>query len=249
MDKLHTEYYPPNTIGRDFVIGDLHGCYEELFTLLELVDFDSDRDRVFSVGDLIDRGPKSLMCLHLLDQPWFAATKGNHELMMEESINNPTARKHWYANGGSWASELSDDQLQELVNKYIKPMPVVIVIGKDTPERVNIVHAELLGRADDHQLIVYSDQQIDDGLPPSAQLQLTWGRTLVDTSHTIDAPDTSPTICGHTPIRSIAKASQHIFIDTAAVYGRQLTAIELPLTIGTAYQLDIATWTVSEVRL
>lgn len=50
--------FPKNEGGRDFVIGDLHGCLEEFRDLLQQLQFNRERDRMFSVGDLIDRGPE-----------------------------------------------------------------------------------------------------------------------------------------------------------------------------------------------
>ena len=74
--------YPHNRTGRDFVIGDLHGCLPLLTRLLDHVQFDPTLDRLFSTGDLIDRGPDSAGCLELLKENWFHAVVGNHELML-----------------------------------------------------------------------------------------------------------------------------------------------------------------------
>ena len=43
---------------RTIVVGDLHGCYDELMELLESVSFTAD-DRVVCVGDLVTKGPKN----------------------------------------------------------------------------------------------------------------------------------------------------------------------------------------------
>ena len=48
-----------NERGRDFVVGDIHGMFSALENFLEELSFDPGRDRLFSVGDLIDRGPES----------------------------------------------------------------------------------------------------------------------------------------------------------------------------------------------
>jgi hypothetical protein len=48
-----------NQVGRDFVVGDIHGCFSKLSAELERLRFDRDVDRLFSVGDLVDRGPES----------------------------------------------------------------------------------------------------------------------------------------------------------------------------------------------
>ena len=56
MEANQIQRFPKNESGRDFVIGDLHGMTEFLFKLLDYVCFDPAKDRLFSVGDLIDRG-------------------------------------------------------------------------------------------------------------------------------------------------------------------------------------------------
>ena len=64
-----------------WVVGDLHGCRRELDLLLEQHKFDPQQDLLISVGDIIDRGPDSLGCLALLQEPWFRCVRGNHEEM------------------------------------------------------------------------------------------------------------------------------------------------------------------------
>jgi serine/threonine protein phosphatase 1 len=71
-----------NSQGRDFVIGDLHGCLDQLQDKLNSASFEPERgDRLFAVGDLVDRGPDSLGCLKLLQEPWFFSVLGNHDQM------------------------------------------------------------------------------------------------------------------------------------------------------------------------
>ncbi|NOT83789.1 MAG: hypothetical protein HOP02_03200 [Methylococcaceae bacterium] len=79
---------PINNQGTDYVVGDLHGCYQLLQDLLDKVNFDPACDRLISVGDLIDRGPDSLACLQLLAEPWFYAVRGNHEAMLANFFAN-----------------------------------------------------------------------------------------------------------------------------------------------------------------
>ena len=65
------QHVAANQRGRDFVVGDIHGWYGPLMAELEAVCFDPARDRLFSVGDLINRGPDSERCLLLTQEPWF----------------------------------------------------------------------------------------------------------------------------------------------------------------------------------
>ena len=44
---------------RKIIIGDVHGCYDELITLLKNIEYDSNKDELYFVGDLGIKGPKS----------------------------------------------------------------------------------------------------------------------------------------------------------------------------------------------
>ena len=73
--------FPQNTQGRDFAVGDIHGCFNRLQGVLDEMGFDPAKDRLFSVGDLVDRGPDCDQVLDWITRPWFHAVRGNHEDM------------------------------------------------------------------------------------------------------------------------------------------------------------------------
>ena len=68
-----------NRDGRDFVVGDVHGCSRTLNRALCELAFDPSRDRLFGVGDLVNRGPHSEDALHWLEERFDAVVLGNHE--------------------------------------------------------------------------------------------------------------------------------------------------------------------------
>lgn len=65
-----------------FAIGDIQGCYREFIELLDLIHFDPKEDKLWLVGDLVNRGPDSLAVLRFVKELKEAVTMvlGNHDL-------------------------------------------------------------------------------------------------------------------------------------------------------------------------
>jgi serine/threonine protein phosphatase 1 len=210
--ETRSEAYPivrrheANLIGRDFVVGDLHGCVDALRYLLREIVFDPACDRLFSVGDLIDRGRHSEEALALLDKPWFFPVLGNHEealCLVAEGVMRQSA---WNALGGEWAQRLPAHVLRAYAAR-LRTLPLVRVVGSGS-RRFNVLHAEFFG----------DDAALDTGVfTERVRQQMIWGRELALGGGVAERQiGLSPTYCGHTPMREIGRIGAQIFIDTGA---------------------------------
>lgn len=141
------EYHEINSKGRDIYIGDLHGSYFKLMHLLDSLKFDPSTDRVFSVGDLVDRGRENLECLRLLKEDWFHCVVGNHEQMFLSYISNSfdAYDRCFVMNGGGWLSDFNMDvcAMDEIIELacLLGDRPRMMRIGNVHP--THVIHAEL----------------------------------------------------------------------------------------------------------
>jgi len=216
------QHFASNIHGHDYVVGDVHGDYERLTGLLSVIKFDVTIDRLFSVGDLIDRGPDSVKCLELLNEPWFFAVLGNHEDMLINAAKDPAEDMElWVQNGGEWGLELDPTALAHYAAVLTK-LPLVITVGEGI-NRFNVFHAEFFG----------DDLALDrPGYSNHVREQLLWGRMLIRDPNKKDLhKGLSKSFCGHTPVKSPKQIGSHVFIDTGCGYPNRtgiLTIVRVP---------------------
>jgi serine/threonine protein phosphatase 1 len=145
FDRCHR--LAANRAGRDFVVGDLHGQRALLEQALRAVAFDPRHDRVLSVGDLVDRGPDSIGTLALLEEPWFHAVLGNHELMLLNYLGYYDSRVHsrraYAAGAGTWLVQAlaRDARRVERLADRVAALPLSLqVLG---PDPCFVMHGDL----------------------------------------------------------------------------------------------------------
>jgi serine/threonine protein phosphatase 1 len=216
-----------NTLGRDFVVGDIHGMFPHREALLWRVEFDPNRDRLFSVGDLVDRGPASRSALGWLSRHWFHACRGNHEQFAIES-DLPEERDYWVRyNGGGWWQGLSAQERADYRTAFLG-LPLALQI-ETAGGVVGVVHADV------PPLVAWEEfLLLLDGDHPEVTAYALFSRNRVQR---LAVPEPVPGVvrvyCGHTPVREAHAVSNVHFIDTGAVYALEgyadarLTLVEI----------------------
>ena len=115
--------FSKNILGRDFVVGDIHGCYDLLDQALGRVAFDETKDRLFFCGGF-DR-PWGRVCglFKLSQKQWFHAVHGNHEDMFIKSIKDgehltPHESILTCMNGMGWIARTSEETLNKIKKDF-----------------------------------------------------------------------------------------------------------------------------------
>jgi len=209
MTYKHTNY-SLNTDGRDFVVGDIHGCFDMFNEMLEKIEFDKSIDRMFSVGDLIDRGPDSLACLQLIEEDWFYPVRGNHEDMMFDAVRGAHGfdeLRLWLMNGGQWSEASVAKEIHSLCS-LVAGLPYFIT-AETSQGDVGICHAE--PPTDNWEDVKNTS---DDRLIQKA----VWGRRIVSGKLQPKTENVFMTVHGHTPLDEVTRFGNAMFIDTGACF-------------------------------
>lgn len=110
---------------------------------LEAVAFDPDKDRLFSVGDLVSRGDSSPATLLLLNEPQFFSGQDHHKRMLCDYLFNQ-GPIDWIESDGVWCQNLAEDGVADAIRlaRKAQRLPFMLVVGEGV-NRFQIVHAEL----------------------------------------------------------------------------------------------------------
>lgn len=222
--------FPRNDKGRDFVVGDIHGAFDSLEEALRRVRFDPAKDRLFSVGDLADRGKRSPDCLHYLRQHWFHAVQGNHEAMYLKLFDasgafNAAALAHDPLPNRAWITQIDAAQRAAIRDAFAAlPMMIEVETRRGV---VGIVHAEVPPGMDWRTFT----ERVGNG-DRTAVLWAQWSRERFNANDNGTVPGISRVFHGHTPSASgIRRMGNRYYIDTGAVYRERGTHPDMGLSL------------------
>lgn len=215
--------FTKNTKGRDFCVGDIHGHFTKLQKALDGIGFDPASDRLFSVGDLVDRGPECREALDWLDKPWFHSVRGNHDDYVCRF--DTCDANNWVYNGGSWFAGLAWDEQREFAAQF-RELPFAIEVETDAG-LVGIVHAEC-GRTTWAQFVlelrapIYSRQE-----QKNMRNTAMWSRKRIDAMDTSGIPDLRAMIVGHEVVSEFTWLGNVGYIDTGGHRDGYFTILDL----------------------
>ena len=183
-----------NLRGRDLAVGDIHGHFQRLEQCLDAVGFDPAVDRLFSVGDLVDRGPDSAAALEWLAQPWFHAVQGNHEALAITRVRGGRLDLDMYrAAGGSWFLDLPRAEQLRFVERF-EQLPIAIEV-ESAAGLVGLLHAD--SPFSDWAALRTSLELEDDR---KVREVCQWSRQRLKVGHTQPVQGLRALLVGHTPV-------------------------------------------------
>jgi len=220
------------------IIGDIHGCYDELVELLiklgyevstngdkqPVVNAPQDRKVIF-LGDYVDRGPKVVEVLRLVMEMQKCGiahcVPGNHDVKLARALRGKNVTKTHGLAESLMQLENESDEFKSQIVEFIEGL---ISHYEFDNGKLVVAHAgmkkDLQGRASGRvrEFALYGETtgETDEfGLP----IRLNWAEEYRGTANVV---------YGHTPVLEPQWFNRTINIDTGCVFGGQLTALRYP---------------------
>ncbi|MFD1415330.1 bis(5'-nucleosyl)-tetraphosphatase PrpE [Oceanobacillus jeddahense] len=220
------------------IIGDIHGCLEELLELLEKIHYRQEKGEYFHpegnkivfIGDLTDRGPNSIAVIKLVyqlvaEQKIAYYVPGNHcNKLYRYFLGNQVQEKHGLETTVAEWKKLNESQKKNIQEKFIALYENAPLYLYFEDLQLVVAHAgikeNLIGQINSRTktFVLYGDvtgQTDHQGRP----VRRDWAK------HYRGEPWI---VYGHTPVLEPRQINRTINIDTGCVFGNKLTAFQFP---------------------
>jgi len=197
---------------RYVIVGDLHGCLDELVIMLKDLDFNRDEDVLICAGDLVDRGPKIRETLeYVMALPRFYSVMGNHDHKCVKYFQGKPVK---VGHGLDLTIADFNDKMPAEVLAFMQALPLIL----KTPAGY-VVHAGF------DPLMMPEEQQMQDCL----FMRYYGGKSYFDDIdgiiwHKMWPKDYPRVFYGHIPEISGPNIANIVSLDGGAVFGDYMKA-------------------------
>ena len=209
---------------RTIVIGDIHGCADELGRLIEKVGW-RPGERLVMVGDLVAKGPDSQAVLALARDIGALAVMGNHDAHVLRLRQIELGQAVGDGRKVSPEHQQVLDTLTDADWAYLENLPLLLRLGPERPGDPDtaVIHAgavpgvPLEEQAREHLLTLRSFS--NEGEPSKKSKGIPWASRWRGPERLV---------FGHDAVRGLQEYAYATGLDTGCVYGGELTALVLP---------------------
>lgn len=215
---------------RRIVIGDVHGHYDGLMLLMEALAPKSD-DKIYFLGDLIDRGPLSAQVVKFVRQNSYECLMGNHEQMLvdvlgEGKVYGPALQAWLYSGGHATVNSYGEGGIPQDDIEWMRALPTHLDLGDFW-----LVHAGV------HPRIPIEKQTADEFCwireEFHSMTEAYFPNKIIITGHTITF-----TLPGVTPGK-VAQGYGWLDIDTGAYHPKSGWLTGFDMTNSLVYQVNV----------
>lgn len=220
------------------IIGDIHGCYQELLLLLKKLGYSMINNipihpngrKLAFVGDAMDRGPFSLktikLMFHLQDEGQLIYAPGNHcDKLYRYFKGNKVQLQYGIETTLAELNFLSVKDKEYFTKRYIKFFEALNLYHSLDDGNLIIVHAgireDLIGTSYSNKLrsfVLYGDATGETS-PSGRPIRRDWAKEYKGEAFIV---------YGHTPVKNARFVQNTVNIDTGCVFGGKLTALRYP---------------------
>ena len=207
-------------MARTIIVGDVHGCGDELGDLLDVTRYAQGSDTLVLVGDLVARGPDSGLAVRRARDAGAVAVRGNHDEKVLVWWRAASAHGRGVADRKIKLSDRHRTAVSQLDEEDFRWLSGLPLLRSFEQHNLLVVHAGIDPRApldEQDPAMLMNIRSIDEHSRPTRTLDgLAWAKVWGGPAHVV---------FGHDARRGLQLEPYATGLDTGCCYGRELTAL------------------------